>query len=274
MSKFSRKRKLSIILIIILLIIIGHFALNRPSNERDWNIDQKILPYSALEGNVMKVHNIRNFNYRSTTDYDIDYYDKDYNIDEIETVDYIVEPFGSIGAAHTFLSFGFKNGDYLAISVEIRKEKGESFSAVKGLFRQYELMYVVADERDVVKLRSNYRKDTVYIYPIKTSSENSKKELFLDMFSRINSLAQKPEFYNTLTNTCTTNIVDHVNSVSPKKIPLDYRVLFPKNSDELAYKIGLIDTDLSLEEAREKFKINEKAELYADDVDFSKKIRQ
>lgn len=271
MKKLSKKK---IFLIIVAIVAISYFTLVQPSNDRDWNIDQQLLAYSVLEDNIMTIYNIRNFNYRSTTDYDIEYYNREYNIDEIETIDYIVEPFGSIGAAHTFLSFGFKNGDYLAVSVEIRKEKGESFSPIKGLFRQYELMYVVADERDVIKLRSNYRKDDVYIYPIRTQEESSKQKLFLDIFERVNGLAENSEFYNTLVNTCTTNIADHVNNISPNKISFDYRLLFPKNSDVLAYEIGLIDTDLSLEEAREKYRINEKAMLYADDPDFSKKIRE
>jgi hypothetical protein len=118
-----------------------------------------------------------------------------------------VEPFSGIpGSAHTLLSFEFENDIFVAISVEIRKEKGESYHPAKGLFDQYELMYVIGDEKDLIKLRANYRKDTVFLYPIKAEVEDI-RSLFLDMIARTNKLKEKPEFYNTLTNTCTTNIV-------------------------------------------------------------------
>ena len=180
---------------------------------------------------------------------------------------------GYVGAAHAFLSFGFENDEYVAVSIEIRKEKGETFSAYKGLLQQYELMYVLADERDVVKLRSNYRKDQVYVYPIRTSKEKA-RAVFVSMLERTNKLHEKPEFYNTFTNTCTTNIMRHANEISPGRIPFRLEVLFPANSDKLAYTLGLIDTDLSFEEARKKFNINERALKYADSPDFSVKIRQ
>lgn len=192
----------------------------------------------------------------------------------MKKVYFVVEPFsGYVGAAHTFLSFEFEDNVFVSISVEIRKEKGESFSALKGLLRQYELMYVIADERDVVKLRSNYRKDNVYVYPVKADLEKSKK-LFLSMIEKTNKLAMYPEFYNTLTNTCTTNIVSHVNEITSGRVPLNLSILFPANSDQFAYDLGLIDTDLSFEKAREKFLINEKALKYADDAMFSVKIRE
>jgi hypothetical protein len=193
---------------------------------------------------------------------------------KIKKVWYVVEPFSGIpGSAHTFLSFEFENSKFLAISVEIRKEKGESFHPIKGLLNQYELMYVIADERDVVKLRSNYRKDLVYVYPIKTTEEKA-RSMFVDMITRVNDLKDHPEFYNTLTNTCTTNIVRHVDKISPNKIPMfNLKVLFPENSDKLAYDLGLIDTNLSFEDARKRFFINERALKYAERPDFSVKIR-
>jgi len=186
----------------------------------------------------------------------------------------MVEPFSGhgLGAAHTLLSFGFVD-EYVAISVEIRKEKGEKFSPLKGLFRNYELMYVIGDERDLIKLRSNYRRDTVYLYRINTTAERM-QFVFLDMLERINEIRYEPEFYNTLTNTCTTNIVRHVNTIVPGRITLSYKVLMPAYSDELAYDLGLIVTNSSFEETREHYKINEEALLYADDPLFSVKIRE
>lgn len=265
----------------VLLVLAALFALwsviVRPSNDRDWNADQAILPTAEITGDQVTFHNIRNFSYASTTSFTPAYYDKTFDVSKLVRAYYIVEPFsGYAGAAHTFLSFEFEDADgepdFVAISVEIRKEKGESFSAGKGLLKQYEIMYVIADERDVVKLRSNYRKDKVYVYPVKGDIAKI-REVFLDMVTRANKLAENPEFYNTLTNTCTTNIVRHANTISPERVPFDFSILLPENSDKLAYDLGLIDTDLSFEEARAAYLINERAEQFADDPDFSLKIR-
>jgi hypothetical protein len=135
-------------------------------------------------------------------------------------------------------------------------------------------MYVIADEKDVIKLRSNFRHDLVYVYPVRSNKEKA-RELFLDMVTRANDLREHPEFYNTITNTCTTNIVRHVDKMLPGTVPLfNLRILFPANSDRLAYKLGLLDTDLRFDQAREKYFINDRAEKYADSPDFSLKIRE
>lgn len=278
MIKNFLKFILKILIVLILISIIFLFSVYyfvKPSNDRDWNNDQKVLPKAYVKGDLISIKNIRDFRYASTTSYTAHYYDRDYDLNKLKRVWYVVEPFSGIpGSAHTFLSFEFEHGVFLSVSVEIRKEKGESFHPIKGLLNKYELMYVLADERDVVNLRVNYRKDLVYMYPIKISKEKN-KELFLSIIDRVNSLYYKPEFYNTITNTCTTNIVKHVNNISPNKIPwYDKRIMFPADSDELAYSLGLIDTDLPYDEIRNKFNINKKGELYKDRDDFSIKIRE
>jgi hypothetical protein len=262
------------ILAAVLLFWITMVLVFRPSVNRDWNADQAVLPEVTFSGDEVAIKNIRNINYRSTSDFDVRYYDKTFDLNKLESVWYMVEPFSGYGAgaAHTLLSFGFGGNDYVAVSVEIRKEKGEHFSAVKGLLRQYELTYVIADERDVIKLRSNYRKDKVFLYPVQTSKENMRK-LFVSMLTRSEKLAKDPEFYNTLTSTCTTNIVSHVNEIAPGRIPFSFKVLMPAYSDELAQKIGIIDSSVPLEELRAKYLINERAEKYGDDPLFSTRIR-
>jgi hypothetical protein len=263
------------LILTIVFIIVG--LVTTPSNDRNWNADQAILPSAEINGNSISIQNIRNFSYASTTSYTANYYDKTYDLSNLKKVYYIVEPFsGFVGSAHTFLSFEFEHAsssEFVSISVEIRKEQGEKFSAVKGLFSSYELMYVVADERDVVKLRSNYRKDQVYVYPIKTTPEKA-QALFIDMLTRVNHLKDTPEFYNSITNNCTNNIVAHVNTITPKRVPFSFAFVFPGYSDKLAYKLGLIDTDLPFEQAREKFLINERAMKFADDPEFSQRIRE
>lgn len=264
---------LSVVVLALCFFIVLNL-ITEPSNEREWNDDQRVLPSATITGDLITIKNIRNFSYASTTSYTPHYYNKTFDLSKIKRAWYVVEPFsGFPGSAHTFVSFEFEGNEFVAISIEIRKEKGESFSVWRGLFNRYELMYVIADERDVIKLRSNYRKDLVYLYPARTTP-NKVRELFVSMVERANKLKESPEFYNTLTNTCTTNIVQHINTVSPRRVPLlNLSVLLPESSDQLAYQLGLIDTALPFEEARKKYFINERALKYADDPTFSTKIR-
>lgn len=295
LHKWLKRIFYSLLVFVVLTVcvfVIVHFS-TTASNNRAWNDDQAILPYAEINDNLVSIHNIRNFSYTSTTSYIPSYYDKVFDLDKIKRAWYVVEPFSGIpGSAHTFLSFEFErdskgghggesgsqNGagssEFVSISVEIRKEKGEAFHPVKGLFNKYELMYVIADEKDSIKLRTNYRKDLVYLYPAKTTKEKT-RTLFLDMIHRANELKDTPEFYNSVTNTCTTNIVRHVNDITPNRLPsFNLQILLPANSDKLAYKYGLLDTELTFEEARKKYFINDKALQYADDPDFSMRIRE
>ena len=268
-----RARHVSAAVALLLLGALAACLSIRPSNDRAWSPDQAVLPYAEIDGHVVRIHNIRNNRYQSPDRYMVDYYDRTFDLDGLESAWFIVEPFAGVpGPAHTFVSFGFASGQYVAISVEIRKERGESFSPLKGLLRRYEVMYVVADERDVIKLRSNYRHDDVYVYPVR--AERAKvRRMFVEMLGRANELRERPEFYNTLTNTCTTNIVRHVNTIAPRRVPLSYKVLLPAYADRLAYDIGLLDTTLPFEEARRRFKVNDRALRYADSPDFSRLIR-
>lgn len=259
---------------VVFFVLICAWLAARPSHDRNWTRDQAVLPQAVVDGKLIHIKNIRNFSYRSTTDYAPAYYDKTYDVNKLTSAWYIVEPFSGLeGSAHTFVSFGFEGDEYVAISIEIRKEVGETFSAWKGLLKQYEIMYVIGDERDVVGLRANHRHDDVYVYPIKTTPERM-QQVFLSMIDRVNELYEQPEFYNTLTNTCTTNLVAHVNDIFPGRIPLSYKVLFPGYSDQLAYDGGVIDTTLPFEQIRAKYRINGLAATYADATDFSVKIRQ
>ncbi len=244
----------------------------RPSNQRDWAVDQAVLPLAEIGSPFVTIRHIRNFSYRSADDFTPAYYDRTFDLRKLDSVWFIVEPFGQPGAAHTFVSFGFGD-EYVAISIEIRKEKGESFSALKGLVRHYEVMYVVGDERDLILLRTNHRKDPVYLYRVDATAEKI-REMFLSMLGRANALRERPEFYNTLTNTCTTNLVRHVNTIANDRVPFRPAVFLPSGSDRLAYDIGLIPHTFSFEETRKRALINEKAEKYADAADFSRRIRE
>jgi len=266
------KRKMVLIVIGIVVVIVGALLLVRPSTNRDWATDQTVLQTAEIGPSQVTIRNIRNFTYETTERYTPAYYDKTFDLGQLDSAWFIVEPFGRGGAAHTFVSFGFADRDFVSISVEIRKEKGESFSPWKGILRQYELMYVIGDERDLVKLRTNYRKDPVHLYKIRATPERIRK-MFLSMLHRANDLGREPEFYNTLTSTCTTNLVRHVNDITPERIPFSMKVVLPAKSDQLAYDLALIDTSAPFEEVRKRAKINDLAALYADDPEFSRRIR-
>lgn len=261
-------------LMIALTVGLAWWLSQKPSLYRDWSVDHAILPAITFSGNLVDVKNVRNFTYRSTTDYTPWYYDRSYNLDEIESVYYIIEPFSKHdGPAHTMLSFWFSWGVFVTVSAEVRKEKGESFDVLPWLMNQFEITYIVGDENDLVKLRANYRKDAVYMYPIKTSKDKM-QWLFLSAMHRADKLTKEPEFYNTIWNTCTTSILRHVNALRTDKVGWDKRILLPSHSDEIAYDLWLIDTSLPPAEAREYYKINGLSEEFANDSQYSEKIRK
>lgn len=274
-SKLKRFFRIAVRMFAVLTIAyIALILMVRPSNQRNWSPDTERTASAFFINDSVQIRNVRNARYRSTTDFDVRWEDRTYDLRKLESVWFVVEPFSDWrGPAHTFLSFGFGNDEYIAVSVEIRKEKGESFSPLGGLLRQYELIYVIGDERDLIGLRANYRHDKVYLYKVRASPEKM-RELFVSMLERASEVAQHPEFYNTLGNTCTTNIVEHINVIAPGSIPISYRTLLPAYSDELAFDLELIDTDLARDEFRAAHQINVQAKHYANSPDFSKAIRK
>jgi len=244
----------------------------RPSLDRDWTEDQREMPRATIEGDLVTIVNVRNFSWRPDGSFEARYERRTYDLRKLDSGWFVVERFGDAwGVAHTFLSFGFGE-DYVAISVEIRKERGEEFSPLKGLFRQYEIMYVVADERDALGLRTNIRRDPVYLYPSTTPPEYLRK-LFVGMLESANALAREPEFYNTVTNNCTTTIVDHVNQVEPR-IHYGYKVLFPAYSDQLAYDLKLIPHDRPFAQVQTAHRIDARAQDYGLGTGYSQAIRR
>ena len=246
-----------------------------PTNDRDWQQDLAVLAYATIDGDKVTVHNIRNFDYRSETDYTPAYYDKTFDVRELRSVDIVTSYWAGPAIAHVFVSFGFAGDDYLAVSIEVRKPKGESYSTLKGFFRQYELVYVVADERDAIRLRTNYRRDPpedVYIYRAKGSIEVG-RQMFLEYMRRINALTTQPGFYNTLTTNCTTNIwtIAHVN---PGHVPLSWKILASGYVPEYLYEQGRLETmGLSFPELRERAHVNARAQAADKAADFSRRIR-
>jgi hypothetical protein len=250
-----------------------------PSNDRDWHVDMSRLPYVTTEvtaeGDSIKVHNIRNFDYRSETDYTPAWYDKSFDLRKLEGVDLVAVYWMGPAIAHIFVSFAFAGGDHLAISIEARKEKGEGYSTLKGFFRQYELFYVVADERDVIRLRTNYRRDPpedVYIYRLSGRSLENGRRVLEEYINKINKLNKKPEFYNTLTTNCTTNIWSH-STVNQDHLPFSWKILASGYVPEYLYESGMLDKRLPFPDLQHRVHVNARAQAADTAPDFSRRIR-
>lgn len=262
----------------ILCALFLYWALKPVPLSGDWQEHLKVASTALFDGESVTVKNVRNFRYYpEEKDMHPGYYDRTYNLNEVKQVWYVAEPFNeNESAAHTFVSFEFNNGDFLSISIEARKTKDQTYSIWKGFMRTYPLIYIAADERDVVLLRANLRKDKVYVYPVKLSKPENARYLLVDMLTRMNELTTtKPAWYNTLFANCTSSIVGHINKLSPGRISmLSWQLWLTASADELALEHGLLDTDLTIEQAREKYLINEVSEHVGDVPSYSAEIRK
>ena len=243
------------------------------SNDRDWRPDLAILPWAEANGNQITIRNVRSSRYANETDYVLEHHDRTFDLSQIKSADYVVSPFsGASALAHTLISFGLDDGSYIGVSVEVRKERDEDYSAVLGLGRKFELMYVVADEKDLILSRTKYRGFDVYVYPTVATPAQA-QALFVDVMDRANKLAVQPEFYNTLTNNCTTNLHRHANRLAGGRINYDWRVLLPSYSAKYAYDHGLLDNSIPFEDLRALALVNDLSNEYFEAADYSTKIR-
>ena len=245
----------------------------RPANDRDWIAELQTPAFAEINGDQITLRNIRSNRYLTNDDYVLGHYDRTININQIQSVDYVVVPFnGTPQIAHTLLSFGLSDNTYLGVSVEVRREKGEGYSAWRGLTRQLELMYVLADERDLIGVRTSHRDSDVYIYPTVATPKQA-QALFQSVVTRMNKLAANPEFYHTITNNCTTNLKLHVNELSPNRVPYDWKILLPGYSAEYAYELGLLDQRIPFEDLQALALVREEANEGLDSPRFSQLIR-
>jgi len=258
---------------VALVVIVFWWSTIRPTNEGDWQPDVAQLPSAELKGDTLIVHNVRNAEYRSETDYTVRYEDRTYDLSKLRGLDLFMIYWGSPTIAHTIMSWQFEGGRPLAVSIETRKKVGQEYSAIEGFFKQYEIIYVVADERDVVRLRTNYRGEEVYLYRLKTPIPQA-RALLLDYVRSMNELADRPQFYNALTDNCTTTIRRHVKHINPGAPPFDWRYIANGYGDELMYERGNVDTRMSFVELRARSRINARAKAADQDPFFSLRIRE
>jgi hypothetical protein len=251
-------------------------SLRRPSNERVWKEDQARLAKVRLEGDIAFIENVRNIRYGAPgTPYETVWENRSYDLSKLKRLWFIVEPFHPTikAIAHTFISFEFED-DFLSLSVEARKEEGEEYSIVRGLLGNFELMYCLGDERDHIIRRSVYSQHELYVYPLITPPHEV-REILEHVFGIVNSLVEKPKFYHSIRDNCTSALRDLANVVQPGSFaPFIWAQVLPGLSDDVLYKKGWIDTQVTREKLREIYGIRARAEQFKDDEDFSRRIRE
>ena len=268
----NRKRTIYGVFILCIFVLVGWSQI-APSHDRNWVPSVAKLPYTMTEGNQIRIHNIRNFDYRTEKEFSVRYYDRTFDLTKLKTVDYVLSYWdGNEAIAHSIISFGFGDGDYLAVSVETRLEEGEPQSGLRGLFKQYELIYILGDERDLLRLRTNFRKEDVFLYPITTDKKTVRK-VFNVIMEKVNNIASKPEFYNTITQSCLSSLMGDLKRVITPRSTFTYKRLANGYSDELLYENGWIDSKLSFAETKKLHHINQYVQDEIDSSDYSRKIR-
>jgi Domain of unknown function (DUF4105) len=268
---FGKRRMQWIGPALIALVAVWWFTL-KPSNDRDWMTDVAQTAWADVNGDEMTFHNVRNFNYRTEADYTPRWETRKVNLSKLTGIDMAINYWGSPYMAHPIVSFQFSDAPPLCFSIETRKEKGESYSAIGGIYRQYELIYVVADERDAIRVRTNYRKgEDIYLYRLNISPENARGRL-MDYITALNQLHENARWYNAVTTNCTTSI--RTQHDAKKRRPWDWRILVNGFADEMLYQNGAFRRGgLSFTELKKRSLINEAAKAADASPDFSRLIR-
>ncbi len=256
---------------VLFAVVLGWWFSLAPSNDREWQNDVERPATATIDGDRLTIQNLRNFDYRSADDYTPRWETRTYDLSRLVGMDLYFFYWGSPWIAHTIVSWVFEDGPPLAISIETRKEVGEEYSAVRGFFRQFELYYVVADERDVVRLRTNLRGDEGYLYRVNWSPGDS-RALLLAYVEEVNRIARSPRWYNAFDHNCTTTIRFHAQQIGMARA-LNWRVLVNGKGPELLYMRGVVDTNMPFPELRSRSYINERGQAAGRAADFSQRIR-
>lgn len=258
---------------IFLAALVWYFSL-QPQQDAAWQPDVARLPRAELDGDRLTIHNVRNFDWRSETEFTPHWEMRSYDLAKLDGLDMFFSHWSGPAIAHTILSWSFSDGQHLAISIETRKTEGQEYSAVAGFFRQYPIYYVVADERDVIAVRTNQRGENVWLYRLKAARPDAARALLLDYVASIDALAERPAWYNALTDNCTTTIQRHARHINPGANPLDWRLLANGHLPELLYEQDRIDTSVPFETLKERAHIDARAKAADGDPAFSARIRE
>jgi hypothetical protein len=257
---------------IAFILLLAWWRGIKPSNTRDWADDVAQMTTGVVEGDHVTLHNVRNFDWRTTTDYSPRWETRTYDLRLLESVDMILSYWTVEPIAHVLISFGFDYGEHVVFSVEIRREKTEKFSPIGGFFKEFELSIIACDERDVIRLRTNVRDERDYLYRIRMPLSNM-RSLFLSYVNEANELARTPRFYNTLTVNCTTLVYQMMRRILGR-LPLDPRLLFSGYLPGYVHKVGGLDRRFTLEELRRLGRVTERAKKSDRRPSFSADIRE
>jgi hypothetical protein len=266
-------RALAAFAVVVALVVVWWLRIPA-SNERDWPPEVSVTPRVTLAGDLVTVHGVRNFDYRTETDFVPRWETRSYDLRALDSVDLVAVYWAGKAIAHIMVSFGFGGRDYMAVSIETRKERKESYSTLAGFFKQYELVYIVGDERDLIGVRTTHRspQEDVYVYRVRAPRENIRRA-FLHYVQTINDMAAHPRFYNTLTTNCTTGVVVH-SHVNPEAPPWSWKLLLSGYVPDYLYELGRIDTTRPFPELERLSRVNERAHAAGKDPAFSLRIRE
>jgi hypothetical protein len=244
----------------------------RPSNERSWADDVARTATGEVRGSTVTLNGVRNFDWRTDDDYTPRWETRSYDLEKLESLDLITSYWSGPAIAHVLISFGFSDGEHLTFSVEIRRERGETFNELGGFFKEFELSIIAADERDIIRLRTNVRGEDDYLYRVRLPREDI-RALFLAYIQQMNDLAHTPRFYNTVTVNCTT-LVYHMVEHIVGRLPFGYGLLLSGYLPHYVYSLGGLDTRYTLEQLRSFGRITERARQADRSEDFSQQIRR
>jgi hypothetical protein len=261
-----------LILLMLVTAIAAWRVLRHPRDDRNWIADQRRAPTVRLAGDSVHITDLRDADPRTRAP---TWLARDYDLRQLDSVWLVVAPFSERwrGPAHTFVTFGFITGDHVAVSVEARREEGEAYGVVAGAFDQFEVMYVIGTERDLVGRRVADAEGPVYLYPIRATPE-AIRTLFVSMLTRGDALREHPEYYNTLTNNCTSNLVAHVRPLVRRRIPSGLLTILPGYADAVAKRLDLIADNGDIDAVRARYRIDLRARTALDSTDFSIIIRR
>jgi hypothetical protein len=267
----SRQRHAPMAFAGVVLGVVAWWLSISPSHDREWRPEVAVMPRATITGDHVRIAGVRDFDYRGRDDFTVRYKEREFDLSHVTGIDLYVSYWSEGPVGHTFLSFLFDNAPPLSISIETRPEIGEGFAPVASLFKQFELIYVVGEERDIVGVRTNHRKETVYLYRLNTSAADARR-LMRIYLGRINELAARPEFYHLLSNSCTVNIIRYANAAG-RVGRFDIRHLLNGLIDSYLYYSGRVNTLLAFDELRRRSLINAAARSADGAPDFPERIR-
>jgi Domain of unknown function (DUF4105) len=267
----SRRRLAFTVYAGVIAIVFVWWLTIRPSNDRDWQPDVARNVTATIDNDRLVVNSVRNFDWHSDQDFDQRWEQRSYDLLQLHDVDLILSYWSGESIAHLIVSFGFDDGQRLDFSIETRRERGEEYSTIAGFFKQYELVIIAAEERDIVRLRSNVRGEDVRIYRLRMPPRDARR-LLQEYVDDVNDLSREPRWYNTATGNCTTLVFGMIHTLRPG-LPLDYRILLSGYLPNYAYDIGATDTSIPFEQLRALSRIHDKALQVDSDPDYSRLIR-